>query len=124
MSAAPSTSTADLGDQDSHPVGSKEDMTFQQRIQWLDQVTSHITDELDVVHPPPLRNVLAKATSSEMVQELRGVGKVFGSVASDLKEGFVGLEETIESLAKGDDRSSVKAPADAGPGDTVPTVEP
>ena len=72
------------------------------RIKWLNEVTTSITDELDMIHPPPLKNLVAQATSSDMAHELEGVGKVFGTVANDLKEGFVGLEGTIESLSRGE----------------------
>lgn len=112
--SAPSTSGTDPPPPAPHPAPQPDnnlsisDMSFQERIKWLNQVTSRITDELDTVHPPPLRNIVAKATSSDIAQELQGVGKVFGSVASDLKEGFIGLEGTIEGLAKRDD--GVKAP--------------
>ncbi len=73
------------------------------RIQWLNQVTLRITDELEVAHPPPLKNLIAQVTNSGLAEELEGVGKVFGTVASDLKEGFVGLVGTIESISRGED---------------------
>ena len=88
------------------------------RIKWLNEVTSRITDELDVVHPPPLKNLVAQATDSDIVRELNDVGKVFGNVASDLREGFVGLEGTIGSISRGEE-SGIRLPSSSGDsGDT------
>ena len=73
------------------------------RIQWLNQVTLRVTDELEVIHPPPIKKLFAQVTNSGMAGELEGAGKVLGTVASDLKEGFVGLVGTIESISRGED---------------------
>ncbi len=73
------------------------------RIQWLNQVTLRVMDELDVVHPPPLKKLIAQVTNSGLAGELEGAGKVFGNVTSDLKEGFVGLVGTMESISRGED---------------------
>ncbi len=73
------------------------------RVQWLNQVTLRVMDELDVVHPPPLKKLFAQVSNSGLAGELEGAGKVFRSVASDLQEGFVGLVGTIESISRGED---------------------
>jgi hypothetical protein len=73
------------------------------RIQWLNQVTLRVTDELELIHPPPIKKLFAQVTNSGMAGELEGAGKVLGTVASDLKEGFVGLVGTIESISRGED---------------------
>ena len=73
------------------------------RVQWLNQVTLRVMDELDVVHPPPLKKLFAQVNNSGLAGELEGAGKVFRSVASDLQEGFVGLVGTIESISRGED---------------------
>ena len=89
------------------------DGTFSDGIKWLNQVTLSITDELDAIHPPPLKNLVAQATDSDIVREFQDVGKVFGSVASDLKEGFLELEGTIESISRGEE-SGIHLPAKDG----------
>ena len=97
------------------------DGTFSDGIKWLNQVTLSITDELDAIHPPPLKNLVAQATDSDIVREFQDVGKVFGSVASDLKEGFLGLEGTIESISRGEE-SGIHLPAKGGEGAAVNTA--
>jgi len=94
-------------------TASAADGTFSDGIKWLNQVTLRITDELDAIHPPPLKNLVAQATDSDIVREFQDVRKVFGSVASDLKEGFVGLEGTIESISRGEE-SGIHLPAKDG----------
>lgn len=81
----------------SSPTSGK-DRSLVETIQWLNTVTAKATDELNEMHPPPLKDLVANAGSSNVVQEIQGVTKVFGNVASDLKDGFVGLKGTIKSL--------------------------
>lgn len=86
-------------------------MSFAETIQWLNTVTAKATDELNEIHPPPLKDLVANAGASSVVQEIQGVTKVFGNVASDLKDGFVGLKGTIQSLGV-DQGSEPQAPVD------------
>ena len=73
----------------------EQDMSIAQRIKWLNQVTTQVTDELNVVHPPPLKDVLGKAMSSDLLKDIQGVNSVIDNVVGDLKDGFVGLKDTI-----------------------------
>jgi hypothetical protein len=73
----------------------EQDMSIADRIKWLNQVTTQVTDELNVVHPPPLKDVLGKAMSSDLVKDIQGVNSVIDNVVGDLKDGFVGLKDTI-----------------------------
>lgn len=74
------------------------ELSLVETLQWLNTVTAKATDEINVTHPPPLKDLVANAGSSSVVQEIEGVTKVFGNVASDLKDGFVGLKGTIQNL--------------------------
>lgn len=83
--------------QQQEQVGDNRELSLAETIQWLNTVTAKATDELNEIHPPPLKDLVANARDSNVVQEIQGVTKVFGSVASDLKDGFVGLNKTIVS---------------------------
>lgn len=110
----------------SEPSPSRTELNFADTIHWLNDVTGKATDELNMIHPPPLKELVANAGSSTMVQEIQGVTKVFGNVASDLKDGFVGLKGTIQSLGSdtidskdGEDDATIPSPI--SPETTQPT---
>ena len=113
--APPPLDTAvDVGTSDTPTTSGGKDVSLAETIQWLNSVTGRATDELNEIHPPPLKDLVANAGSSNVVQEIEGVTKVFGNVASDLKDGFVGLKGTIQSLG-GDQNSQSPPPVEVEP---------
>lgn len=71
---------------------------IKKKIKWLNEVTSQITEELNDVHPPPLKGQVEQARG-KVSTELSAISGSMSNVASDLKEGFVGLKDTITSIA-------------------------
>eukprot|EP00890_Picochlorum_soloecismus_P003087 jgi/Picsp_1/377/NSC_00375-R1_---NA--- len=100
---------------------------IKKKIKWLNEVTSQITEELNDTHPPPLKGHVEQARG-KVSTELSAISGSMGNVASDLKEGFVGLKDTITSIASqesekqkvsgsisDDDSVAAAAPAPAAP---------
>lgn len=76
----------------------KDPKGIRDQIKWLNQVTSRATEELNEISPPPLRGQVESAISKVSATQLSSVGGVMSSVVTDLKEGFVGLKNTISNF--------------------------
>jgi hypothetical protein len=72
--------------------------SLKKKIKWLNEVTSQITEELNDTHPPPLKGHVEEARG-KVSTELSAISGSMSNVASDLKEGFIGLKDTIKSIA-------------------------
>ena len=72
--------------------------SLKRKIKWLNEVTSQITEELNDIHPPPLKGHVEQARG-KVSTELSAISGSMSNVASDLKEGFIGLKDTITSIA-------------------------
>ena len=72
--------------------------SIKKKIKWLNEVTSQITEELNDIHPPPLKGHVEQARG-KVSTELSAISGSMSNVASDLKEGFIGLKDTIKSIA-------------------------
>lgn len=90
-----------------------------ERIKWLNQVTSQVTEELNEVHPPPLRDMVDSVMSSEMSKDIQGISHVVGGVVGDLKDGFVGLHDTIRHINDEDNPLMRKASSNVVATETV-----
>ncbi|KAI8112413.1 hypothetical protein M9434_003736 [Picochlorum sp. BPE23] len=112
-SAMPSPSTSDDDDDD------KRAPLLVERIKWLNQVTSQVTEELNEVHPPPLRDMVDNVMSSEVSKDIQGISHVVGGVVGDLKDGFVGLNDTIRHINDEDNPLMKKASSNAVATETV-----
>lgn len=90
------------------------------RIKWLNQVTSQVTEELNEVHPPPLRDIVDSVMSSEVSKDIQGISNVVGGAVDDLKDGFVGLNDTIRHINDEDNplKKKIASSSSTAPGDT------
>lgn len=112
-SAMPNPSTSDDDDDD------KRAPLLVERIKWLNQVTSQVTEELNEVHPPPLRDMVDNVMSSEVSKDIQGISHVVGGVVGDLKDGFVGLNDTIRHINDEDNPLMKKASSNVVATETV-----
>lgn len=112
-SAMPNPSTSDDGDDKRAPL-------LVERIKWLNQVTSQVTEEeLNEAHPPPLRDMVDNVMSSEVSKDIQGISHVVGGVVGDLKDGFVGLNDTIRHINDEDNPLMKKASSNGVATETV-----
>ncbi|WPT13396.1 hypothetical protein PSENEW3_00001237 [Picochlorum sp. SENEW3] len=112
-SAMPNPSTSDDGDDKRAPL-------LVEKIKWLNQVTSQVTEEeLNEAHPPPLRDMVDSVMSSEVSKDIQGISHVVGGVVVDLKDGFVGLNDTIRHINNEDNPLMKKASSNGVATETV-----
>lgn len=71
---------------------------LQDRIKWLNMVTSAATRELDAVAPPPLKGVLEDAAQRVGETDLTPLVDTTKRVIQDLQEGFLGLSTAAKDF--------------------------